>query len=106
MKKKSANTVTHLSCEWTEDDNGMVEETRYFLKEYQLSNRCKDENGMQNSVTCELWLESLEGRFIDKEKEEWTAEDNVMYDRCLMALANWRDSVERHLPHSRDFSHE
>lgn len=44
---------------WSEEDNMMIEETLYFLREYQHSNRCKDENGMQNSVTCEKWLKSL-----------------------------------------------
>ncbi len=48
--------------EWSEEDDTMIEETLYFLREYQQSNRCKDENGMQNSVTYEKWLKSLKDR--------------------------------------------
>jgi hypothetical protein len=47
---------------WSEEDDMMIEETLYFLREYQQSNRCKDENCMQNSVTCEHWLKSLKQR--------------------------------------------
>lgn len=46
----------------TSKDDMMIEETLYFLREYQQSNRCKDESGMQNSVTCEKWLKSLKER--------------------------------------------
>ena len=47
---------------WSEKDREMIDETLYFIREYQQSNRCKDENGMQNSVTCEKWLKSLKER--------------------------------------------
>lgn len=47
---------------WGEQDREMIDETLYFIREYQQSNRCKDENGMQNSVTCEKWLKSLKER--------------------------------------------
>ena len=47
---------------WSEEDNMMIEETLYFLREYQHSNRCKDESDMQNSVTCREWLKSLKQR--------------------------------------------
>jgi hypothetical protein len=30
----------------------------------------------------------------ENQGSSWTAEDNVMYDKCLMALSNWRDSVK------------
>ena len=46
----------------TSKDDMMIEETLYFLREYQQSNRCKDESGMQNSVSCEKWLKALKGR--------------------------------------------
>ena len=59
---------------WSEEDDMMIEETLYFLREYQQSNRCKDENGMQNSVTCEHWLKSLKDRV--QPKQEWNEEDN------------------------------
>jgi hypothetical protein len=45
-----------------ENDREMIDETLYFIREYQQSNRCKDENDMQNSVTCEKWLKSLKER--------------------------------------------
>ena len=57
--------------EWSEKDKQMLEETLYFINEYQKSNRCTDENGMQNSVSCENWLESLK----PQPKQEWTDED-------------------------------
>ena len=47
---------------WSEEDEEMIEETLYFIREYQQSNRCKDEAGMQNSVSCEKWLKSLKQR--------------------------------------------
>lgn len=47
---------------WSEKDEEMIEETLYFIREYQQSNRCKDEAGMQNSVSCEKWLKSLKQR--------------------------------------------
>ena len=47
---------------WGEEDREMIDETLYFIREYQHSYRCKDENGMQNSVTCENWLKSLKQR--------------------------------------------
>lgn len=52
---------------WSEDDDMMIEETLYFLREYQQSNRCKDENGMQNSVSCEKWLKSLKEKINEKQ---------------------------------------
>jgi hypothetical protein len=45
--------------EWSEEDKQNLEETLYFIREYQNSNRCKDEGDMQNSVTCENWLKSF-----------------------------------------------
>ena len=47
---------------WSEKDGEMIDETLYFIREYQQSNRCKDENGMQNSVTCKKWLKNLKQR--------------------------------------------
>ena len=44
---------------WSNVDEEVIKETIYFINEYQKSNRCKDENGMQNSVTCEKWLRNL-----------------------------------------------
>jgi len=44
---------------WSEVDSLMIDETLFFIKEFQMSNRCKNENDMQNSVTCEKWLIDL-----------------------------------------------
>ena len=59
--------------EWSEKDSNNLKETIYFIKEFQKSNRCKNENDMQNSVTCEKWLESITPQ--PKAKEEWSDED-------------------------------
>ena len=47
---------------WSKEDEEMIKETLYFIREYQQSNRCKDEAGMQNSASCEKWLKSLKQR--------------------------------------------
>lgn len=59
-EKKELRKIEQKS--WSKEDSMMIEETLYFLKEYQQSNRCKDESGMQNSVSCEKWLKSLKQR--------------------------------------------
>lgn len=51
------------SEKWTDEDENMLQETLYFIQQYQQSNKCTDENGMQNSVSCEKWLKSLQKRF-------------------------------------------
>lgn len=45
--------------EWSEEDETILQDAIYYINEYQKSNRCKDENDMQNSVTCENWLKSI-----------------------------------------------
>ena len=67
VKESAISQHENKTCKETNDsltskDDMMIEETLYFLREYQQSNRCKDENGMQNSVTCEKWLKSLKER--------------------------------------------
>lgn len=59
---KRCNLVGKKIINWTEDDDNMIKEIIHFIKEYQQSNRCVDENGMQNSVTCEEWLDNLKNR--------------------------------------------
>ncbi len=56
--------------EWGEEDSDMTKETIYFINEFQKSDRCKDENDMQNSVTCEDWLKSLKPQPHWKPSEE------------------------------------
>lgn len=45
--------------EWSEEDEVIRQDAIYFINEFQKSNRCKDENDLQNSVTCENWLKSI-----------------------------------------------
>ncbi len=59
LKSIKDRVIPQPKQEWNEEDGEMIDETLYFIREYQQSNRCKDENGMQNSVTCEKWLKSL-----------------------------------------------
>ena len=42
-----------------EKDKWLIDETLYFLDEFQQSDRCYSENEMQNSITCKNWLKSL-----------------------------------------------
>jgi len=62
--------------DWSKEDSLMIEETLFFLREYQQSNRCKDENGMQNSVSCEKWLKSLKDRI--QPKTTWKPSEEQM----------------------------
>ena len=54
--------------EWTKEDAMMIEETLYFINEFQKSDRCLDEGDMQNSVTCEDWLKSLQNKTAPKSR--------------------------------------
>lgn len=45
-----------------ENEKWLIDETLYFLDEFQQSDRCFSENEMQNSVTCSNWLKSLKER--------------------------------------------
>lgn len=44
---------------WSKEDELMIQDAIHWIQEFQKSDRCKDENDMQNSVTCENWLKSL-----------------------------------------------
>lgn len=46
----------------SEKDKWLIDETLYFLDEFQQSDRCYSENEMQNSITCKNWLKSLKER--------------------------------------------
>lgn len=46
---------------WSEEDKLMIQDAIHWIQEFQKSDRCKDENDMQNSVTCENWLKSIIG---------------------------------------------
>lgn len=54
---------------WSEEDEEMFNETLYFINEYQKSDKCKDENGMQNSVSCKKWLHAIKNRLTYEQKE-------------------------------------
>ena len=47
---------------WSEEDKEMLLDAIHWINEFQKSNRCKNENDMQNSVTCQFWLKSLQER--------------------------------------------
>ena len=84
---------------WSEKDEMMIEETLYFLREYQHSNRCKDENGMQNSVTCENWLKSLRPQKQWKPSDEqiialrWVL-NNVPYNKHKEEISGLLDQIK------------
>ena len=54
---------------WSEEDL-MIQDAIHWIREFQQSNRCKDENDMQNSVTCENWLKSIKFQKHWKPSEE------------------------------------
>lgn len=45
--------------ELSDDDMAMIQDAIHWVQEFQKSDRCKDENDMQNSVTCENWLKNI-----------------------------------------------
>ena len=45
-----------------ESEKWLIDETLYFLDEFQQSNRYCSENELQNSVSCMDWLKSLKQR--------------------------------------------
>jgi hypothetical protein len=61
--------------EWGEGDMAMIQDAIHWINEFQKSNRCKDENDMQNSVTCENWLKSLKDRISSQPPQKWGEED-------------------------------
>lgn len=60
---------------WSEEDELMIQDAIHWIKEFQKSNRCNDENDMQSSVTCENWLKSLKDRVQPQSKQEWSEND-------------------------------
>ena len=85
--------------DWSKEDSMMIEETLFFLREYQQSNRCKDENGMQNSVSCEKWLKSLKERVTWKPSKEqiialrWVL-NNVPYNKHKEEISGLLDQIK------------
>lgn len=69
------NTFLPQTSAWSEEDELMIQDAIYWINEFQKSNKCKDENDMQNSVTCENWLKSIKDRVQPQPKQEWTEED-------------------------------
>lgn len=68
---------------WSEEDELMIKDAIHWINEFQKSNRCKDENDMQNSVTCENWLKSLQDRVQLQPKQEWSEEDERIYQSIV-----------------------
>ena len=62
LKWLNGNPQIEQNPAWSEEDKFMIQDAIHWIKEFQKSNRCKDENDMQNSVTCEEWLKSLKKR--------------------------------------------
>lgn len=60
LRELARKEVENNIAQWGEEDEAMLKDAIYFINEFQRSNRCKDENDMQNSVTCENWLKSLQ----------------------------------------------
>ena len=46
---------------WSQEDELMIQAAIHWIQEFQKSDRCRDENDMQNSVTCQNWLKSIIG---------------------------------------------
>jgi len=73
-EKKELKKIEQAST-WSKEDELMIQDAIHWINEFQKSNRCKDENDMQNSVTCENWLKSLKekiqpNRELSKEDRE------------------------------------
>jgi len=86
-------------AEWSEEDGKNLEETLYFIREFQQSNRCKDEGDMQNSVTCENWLKSRFKSLRPQPHKEWTEEDekNITEILCILHMASLSDETRTRL---------
>lgn len=60
----------------SQEDLEMIDETIYFINEFQRSDRCMNEGDMQNSVTCEHWLNSLKSKYVT----HWDKDDERIRD--------------------------
>lgn len=67
--------------EWSEEDKGLQEDTLHFLEEYQHSDRCKDDEDMQNSIACYNWLKALHSR-SNQEVDEQIETIAMHLDNC------------------------
>ena len=74
-------------CRFTKEDLDMIDETIYFIKQFQRSDRCRNENDMQNSVTCEHWLNSLKS----KRKMKWSKDDERIRNCAIAFLREFGD---------------
>lgn len=63
-EKKELKKIEQKHFEWGDEDLMMLDETLYFIDEFQKSNRCLSENEMQNSVSCRNWIKSLKERIV------------------------------------------
>lgn len=78
--------------------NATIEDALYFIKQYQMSNRCRTESDMQNATTCINWLKSLKQQSEEKQGEQkpaWSEEDEKMFrGSCcyLNEFGNWLSS--------------
>ena len=89
-----------------------IDETIYFLNEFNLSNRCTDEDDIQGSAECQQWLEGLKKRLnlieegwpqdaksettishYDEAYKEWSDEDDYMLGQIIEDYENAISSI-------------
>lgn len=80
--------------EWSEEDELMIQDAIHWINEFQKSNRCKDENDMQNSVTCENWLKALRPKHITYELDAPLGYDKDM-NLIYPPINHWKPSEEQ-----------
>ena len=83
FKFENCYILVNQNHTWSKEDELMIQDAIHWINEFQKSNRCKDENDMQNSVTCENWLKSIKDRVQPQPKQEWSKEDSEMFQRII-----------------------
>lgn len=86
LEKNMNNTFLPQTSTWSEEDELMIQDAIYWINEFQKSNKCKDENDMQNSVTCENWLKSIKDRVQPQPKQDWSEEDEHTLEAIIKEI--------------------
>ena len=82
--KLQLNKIQQKTVELIEDDSLMIDETIFFIQEFQKLDICKDRGYMQNSFACINWLKSLRPQNHWKPSEEQMgALDDVISSRDI-----------------------
>lgn len=76
---------------WSEEDIDMIQDAIHWIQEFQQSDKCKDENDMQNSVTCENWLKSLKDKM---QPNHWEPRKEQM--EALKFVVNYFGELTEH----------